>query len=73
MLFYNFDLVDTLYVYKRYNFHEVLQMHITFKPVFGIRTRNRIRRIRMFLGLPDPDLDPLDRGTDPDPDPSLFS
>jgi hypothetical protein len=31
----------------------------------------RIRRIRMFLGLPDP----LVRGTDPDPDldPSLFS
>jgi hypothetical protein len=35
--------------------------------VLGIR----IRRIRMFLGLPD--LDPLVRGTDPDPDPSLFS
>ncbi len=32
-----------------------------------------IRRIRMFLGLPD--RDPLVRGTDPDPnpDPSLFS
>ncbi len=28
-------------------------------------------RIRMFLGLPDPD--PLVRGMDPDPDPSLFS
>jgi hypothetical protein len=24
----------------------------------------------MFLGLPDPD--PLDRGADPDPNPSLF-
>jgi hypothetical protein len=37
-------------------------------PVLGIR----IRRIRMFLGLRDPD--PLVRGTDPDPatDPSLF-
>jgi hypothetical protein len=35
-------------------------------PVLGIR-------IRMFLGLPDPD--PLVRGADPDPapDPSLFS
>ncbi len=31
----------------------------------------RICRIRMFLGLPDPD--PLRRGTDLDPDPSLFS
>jgi hypothetical protein len=29
----------------------------------GIRIR--IRRIRMFLGLPDPD--PLVRGADPDP------
>jgi hypothetical protein len=42
-------------------------------PVLGIR----IRRIRMFLGLPDPDPDPLVRGAnpapDPDPDPSLFS
>jgi hypothetical protein len=31
--------------------------------VLGIR----IRRIRMFLGLPE--TDPLVRGTDPDPDP----
>ncbi len=31
------------------------------RTVLGIR----IRRIRMFLGLPDPD--PLVRGTDPDP------
>jgi hypothetical protein len=29
-------------------------------------------RIRMFLGLQDPDPDPLVRGTDPAPDPSLF-
>jgi hypothetical protein len=36
-------------------------------PVLGIR----IYRIRMFLGLPDPD--PLVRSTDRDPDPSLFS
>jgi hypothetical protein len=27
----------------------------------------------MFLGLPAPDLDPLVRGMDPDPDPSYFS
>ncbi len=34
----------------------------------------RIRRIRMFLGLPDPDPDSIVRGMDPDPapDPSLF-
>ncbi len=27
--------------------------------VLGIRIRNRIQRVRMFLGLPDPELDPL--------------
>jgi hypothetical protein len=32
--------------------------------------RIRIRRIHMFLGLPDPD--PLVRGMDPDPDPSII-
>jgi hypothetical protein len=36
-------------------------------PVFRIRNRIQIRRIRMFLGLPDPD--PLVIGTDPHPDP----
>jgi hypothetical protein len=32
------------------------------------------RMFRMFFGLPDPDKNPLVRGTDPDPapDPSLF-
>ena len=30
---------------------------------------DRIHRIHMFLGLPDPD--PLVRGMDPDPDPAL--
>ncbi len=34
-----------------------------FPAMLGIRIRNRIR-IRMFLGLPDPDL--LVRGTDPE-------
>ncbi len=45
------------------------------KVVLGIQIQNRIRRIRMFLGLPDPDLDLLVRGadSDPAPDPSLFS
>jgi hypothetical protein len=36
--------------------------YIALKAVLGIR---------MFLGHPDPD--PLVRGTDPDPDPALFS
>jgi hypothetical protein len=31
-----------------------------------------IRRFRMFVGLLDPDTDPLVRGTDPDPDPSII-
>ncbi len=49
---------------------ETIEMKLA---VLGIRIR--IRRIRMFLGLPALDLDPLVRGTDPDPapDPSLFS
>jgi hypothetical protein len=37
---------------------------VTFLSVLGIR-RFRIRRIRMFLGLPDPD-------PDPDPDPQVM-
>jgi hypothetical protein len=39
-------------------------------PMLLIRIQSRIRRIRMFLGLPD--RDPFVRGTDPatDPDPS---
>jgi hypothetical protein len=48
--------------------HNVWPMHravyLKLKPVLRIR-------IRMFLGLLDPD--PLVRGTDPDPDPSHFS
>jgi hypothetical protein len=34
---------------------------IMLKTVLGIRIRNRIRRISMFLGLPDPDPDPFVR------------
>jgi hypothetical protein len=47
-------------------------MRMHFSGVLGIMIR--IRRIRMFLGLQNPDPDPLVRGTDPDqaPDPSLF-
>jgi hypothetical protein len=36
-----------------------------------IRIQIRICRIRMFLGLLDPDPDPLVGGMDPDPDPSI--
>ncbi len=39
----------------------------SLKAVLRIKIRIRIRRIRMFLGLLDPDL--LVRGMDPDPDP----
>jgi hypothetical protein len=41
----------------------------TYLPVLRIR----IHRIHMFLGLQDPDADPLVRGMDldPDPDPSI--
>ncbi len=48
-----------------------------FSAVFWIRILIQIRRIRMFLGLPDPHPDPLVTSTDPDtelaPDLSLFS
>jgi hypothetical protein len=37
--------------------------------VLEISVGIRIRRIRMFLGLPDTDPNPLVRGTDPDPNP----
>ncbi len=33
--------------------------------------RIQIHRIHVFLGLLDPDLDPLVRGMDPDPDADL--
>ncbi len=59
---------------------QLREAQINFEAVLGIR----IRRIRTFLGLPNPD--PLVRGTDPNklvrgtdpyqhpaPDPSLFS
>jgi hypothetical protein len=39
--------------------------------VLRTRIRIRIRRFRMFLGLLDPDRDPLVSGMDPDPDPSI--
>ncbi len=39
--------------------------------VLKIQIRIRIRRIRMFLGLLDPD--PLVRGMDPDLDPSIIN
>ncbi len=42
------------------------------KSVLWIRIRNRIQRIHLFLGLLDPDPDPLVRGMDPDPDPSII-
>jgi hypothetical protein len=41
----------------------------TVFPVLRIRIQIRIRWIRMFLGLLDPD--PLVSGMDPDPDPSI--
>jgi hypothetical protein len=37
-----------------------------------LRIRIQIRRIRMFLGLLDPDPDPLVKGMDPNADPSTI-
>ena len=47
--------------------------YLKFTPV--LRIRIRIHRIHMFLGLLDPDPDPLVRGMNPapDPDPSILS
>ncbi len=42
---------------------ELVVSFLNIRPVLRIR----IRRIHMFLGLLDPDPDPLVRGTDPDP------
>ncbi len=49
--------VHTLGLYRKVDF--------SFLAVF------RIHRIHVFLGLPDPNPDPLVRGMDPDPDPAL--
>jgi hypothetical protein len=43
---------------------------VVYEKKIRIRNRIRILRIRIFLGLSDPNPDPLVRGTDPDP--SLF-
>jgi hypothetical protein len=60
----NIELVN---LFKRqYGAVTLAQVTTAFCTVLG----NRIRRIRMFFGLQDPDL--LVRGTDLDPDPSLF-
>ncbi len=45
-------------------------LHIFISEIFLAVFRIRIHRIHMFLGLPDPD--PLVRGMDPDPDPSII-
>jgi len=37
----------------------------------GSALRGTVHRIHVFLGLQDPDPDPLVRGMDPDPDPAL--
>jgi hypothetical protein len=54
---------------------QLFRVYSIYKTVLGIRIW--IRRISMFLGLLDPDPDPLVRGMypdpDPDPNPSFFS
>jgi hypothetical protein len=50
----------------------VLELHQVRHPLVELQAvlRIRIHRIHMFLGLRDPD--PLVRGMDPDPDPSII-
>jgi hypothetical protein len=62
----NIELVNLFK--KQYGAVTLAQVTTAFCTVLGIR----IRRIRMFFGLQDPYPDPLVRGKDPDPDPSLF-
>jgi hypothetical protein len=49
--------------FGRRSFWKVFNIFILFMTVLRIR----IPQIHMFWGLPDPDLDPLVRGMDPDP------
>ncbi len=46
--------------------------YASFWTVLRIRIWIRIHWIHVFLGLQDPDPDPLVRGMDPDPDPSII-
>ncbi len=51
---------------------EGVRKNFYFLAALQIRIRILIRPIRMFLGLLDPDPDPLIRGMDPDPEPSII-
>ncbi len=51
-------------------FHFLLDVGTFVEHLWNAVLRIRIHRIHMFLGLPDPD--PLVRGMDPDPDPSII-
>ncbi len=65
----NYGTVET-----RNNLHATevrLQLILFSKAVLRIRIRIRIHRIHVFLGLLDPDPDPLVTGMDPAPDPAL--
>ncbi len=46
--------------------------HLDPRSILLDYVRIRIHRIHMFLGLLDPDPDPLVRGMDPDPDPYII-
>jgi hypothetical protein len=48
-------------------FHSKAETILPGKSQYFFWVSKAVLRIRMFLGLLDPDLDPLVRGTDPDP------
>jgi hypothetical protein len=59
---------------RLHQLHVVLLGHAHVQDALHTHTRKNISRmfyIRMFLGLLDPDPDPVVRGTDLDPDPSI--
>jgi hypothetical protein len=61
-------------IYIHSDLRLVVKFHLKgqYHEFFDLRFRIRIHRIHMFLGLLDPEADPLVRGTgmDPDPDPA---
>jgi hypothetical protein len=67
--FFSFLLLKIQHVGKKVSYFEASMILVCFVSMLLIRSR--ISWIRMLLGLQDPD--PKVRGTDPSPDPSLFS
>jgi hypothetical protein len=64
------EILPTLYLMACTGSKKIVLWRNVLNAVLGIRIQSQIR-IRMFLGLTDPDS--LVRGMDPDPNTSLFT